>query len=56
MTEYEKSQVRLLVQNKIKELEKFHDEWYNDDDDDFSPSLSLSLKINEYKTILQKLK
>ena len=56
MTEYEKSQLRKLVQNKIQELEQFAIDWYNDNDEDYSPTMRLNSKIKEYQTILHKLK
>ena len=55
MTEYEKSQLRKLVQDKIKELEQFANDWYNDNDEDYSPTMRLNSKIKEYQTILEKI-
>jgi hypothetical protein len=55
MTEYEKSQLRKLVQDKIQELEQFAIDWYNDNDEDYSPTMRLNSKIKEYQTILEKI-
>ena len=55
MTEYEKSQLRKLVQDKIQELEQFSNDWYNDNDEDYSPTMRLNSKIKEYQTILEKI-
>tara|TARA_R100001198_G_C5039495_1_gene100993 strand:- start:326 stop:502 length:177 start_codon:yes stop_codon:yes gene_type:complete len=55
MTEYEKSQLRKLVQDKIQELEQFANDWYNDNDEDYSPTMRLNSKIKEYQTILEKI-
>ena len=55
MTEYEKSQLRKLVQDKIKEMEQFANDWYNDNDEDYSPTMRLNSKIKEYQTILEKI-
>ena len=56
MTEYEKSQLRKLVQDKLDELQKMHVEYYNDDEEHYSPALGIESKIREYQTILDKLK
>lgn len=56
MTEFEKSQLRKLVRDKIAELEQFATDWYNDNDEDYSPTMRLNSKIKEYQTILDKLK
>lgn len=56
MTEFEKSQLRKLVHDKIAELEQFATDWYNDNDEDYSPTMRLNSKIKEYQTILEKLK
>ena len=55
MTEYEKSQLRKLVQDKLDELEQFANDWYNDNDEDYSPTMRLNSKIKEYQTILEKI-
>lgn len=55
MTEYEKSQLRLLVYDKLDELQKMHVEYYNDDEEHYSPALRIESKIREYQTLLEKL-
>ena len=56
MTEYEKAQLRKLVQDKLDELQKMYVDYYNDDEEHYSPSIRIKSIIREYKTILQKLK
>lgn len=56
MTEYEKSQLRKLVQDKLDELEQMYIDYYNDDEEHYSPALRIESKIREYQTILEKLK
>ena len=55
MTEYEKSQLRNLVFNKLDELQKMYVDYYNDDEEHYSPSIGIKRKIREYQTILEKL-
>jgi len=56
MTEYEKAQLRKLVQDKLDELEQMYVDYYNDDEEHYSPSIRIKSIIREYETILQKLK
>jgi hypothetical protein len=56
MTEYEKSQLRKLVQDKLDELEQMYIDYYNDDEEHYSPSIRIKSKIREYETIFKKLK
>ena len=56
MTEYEKSQLRKLVQDKLDELEQMYNDYYNDDEEHYSPSIRIKSIIKEYETIYKKLK
>jgi hypothetical protein len=56
MTEYEKAQLRKLVYDKLDELQKMYVDYYNDDEEHYSPSLNIKSRIREYQTILEKLK
>ena len=56
MTEYEKSQLRELVRIKLDELYQLHHDYYNDDEEHYSPVIRIKSKIDQYETILQKLK
>ena len=41
MTEYEKSQLRKLVRDKLDELEQMYNDYYNDDEEHYSPSIRI---------------
>ena len=56
MTEYEKSKLRKLVRDKLDELEQMYVDYYNDDEEHYSPSIGIKRKIREYETIYKKLK
>ena len=56
MTEYEKFKLRKLVRDKLDELEQMYVDYYNDDEEHYSPSIRIKSIIREYETILQKLK
>lgn len=56
ITEYEKSQLRKLVQDKLDELDQMYVDYYNDDEEHYSPALRIESKIREYKIIQHKLK
>ena len=56
MTEFEKAQLRTLVRDKIAEMDQMYIDYYNDDEEHYSPSIRIKSKIKEYQTILEKLK
>tara|TARA_R100000951_G_C2544926_1_gene150576 strand:- start:146 stop:436 length:291 start_codon:yes stop_codon:yes gene_type:complete len=56
ITEYEKSQLRKLVQDKLDELDQMYIDYYNDDEEHYSPSIRIKSIIREYKIIQHKLK